>query len=175
MNEQREEMNDTELAQLLSSLPREKAGADFTARVMARVGAGSRPEQTASVLSFPAERRRLPSWSGWLMAAAALLAVGLGFREWQHRQEVEETMRRIAELRGQYQELASELDDLRRESARSRPVVYVGGTDKVDFVVDLERLSENKKDPQKADAESRKKAQEELARLYAEGPGRPVY
>jgi hypothetical protein len=175
MNEHRENMKDDELGQVLRSLPREEAGADFTARVLARLEAGARPSPGGTLLSFPAERRRLPSWSGWLMAAAALLVVGLGLREWQHRQEVDETLRRIAELRGQYQELASELDELRRENATSRPVVYVGGTENVDFVVDLARLSEKQKDPAKDDAESRRKAQEELAKLYAAAPGRPVY
>lgn len=84
-------------------------------------------------------------------------------------------MKRIAELRGQYQELASELEDLRRSAAQARPVFYVGGNEQVDLVVDLARLAEARKDPQAADPAARRKAEEELALLYRKGGGAPVY
>lgn len=173
MNEP-EKISEDELGQVLRALPRERAGADFTARVMAQVHGAAGRGDGGKVVAFPGGRR-LPGWPGWLMAAAALLLFGLGVREWQHRRDLEESMKRIAELRGQYQELASELQDLRREAASARPVVYVGGNEQVDLVVDLAKLAEKRKDPQAADPAARRQAQEELALLYQKGGGAPVY
>ncbi len=120
--------------------------------------------------------RRLPAWSGWLMAAAALLLCGLGLREWQHQREVDESLRRIAELRGQYQELASQIAELKEEAAGgSRPVVYLGGNHEVDLVLDLDRLAAAQKNPQPPDPAERQKAKEELTRLYQEGGNTPLY
>jgi hypothetical protein len=170
-------MSDPELRQVLRSLPREAASEGFTEEVLARAARlpvpGAAAGEPGRVVSFP---RRLPGWPGWLMAAAALLIFGLGMREWQHRRDVEESMRRIAELRGQYQELASELESLRREAASARPVVYVGGTEQVDLVVDLAKLAEKRKDPQSEDPAARRAAQEELAELYRQGAdSAPLY
>lgn len=171
-----ETVSDDRLHELLQALPRERAGRDFTAKVMRRLAESppASPSATGTLLPFPAQRRRLPGWSGWLVAAAALLLVGLGLREWQHQRELEESMRRIAELRGQFQELASELKALREEAA-ARPVVYLGGNENVDLVLDLGHLAEARKNPASADPESRRKAREELEKLYREGGSRPLY
>lgn len=171
-----ETVSDERLRGLLQAMPRERAGRDFTAKVMRRLAKSptASPLATGSLLFFPAERRRLPGWSGWLVAAAALLLVGLGLREWQHQRDLQESLRRIAELRGQYQELASELKALREEAA-ARPVVYLGGNENVDLVLDLGHLAEARKKPTADDPESRRKAREELERLYREGDRKPLY
>lgn len=174
MNEH-EQKNDDELGRLLRALPREQAGADFTEQVMARIASPARRGEGGSVVAFPGGRR-LPGWSGWLMAAAALLLLGLGMREWQHRRDVAESMQRIAELRERYEALAGELKELRREAADAKPVVYVGGNEKVDLVVDLAKLAEKRQDPQPADPEAKRAAQEELAKLYRQGAdSAPLY
>lgn len=163
---------DDRLRELLRAMPRERAGRDFTAKVMRQLAA-SPPAATAKVLVFPPAGRRLSGFTGWLVAAAALLLVGLGLREWQHRRDIDESMRRIAELRGQYQELASELKALREEAA-ARPVVYLGGNENVDLVLDLGHLAAGtKQNP--PDPETRRKAREELEKLYREGGNQPLY
>lgn len=171
-----ETTSDERLRELLQTMPRERAGRDFTATVMRRLAESraASPSASGNVVAFPAERRRLPGWSGWLVAAAALLLVGLGLREWQHQRDLQESLRRIAELRGQYQELASELKALREEAA-ARPVVYLGGNENVDLVLDLGHLAEARKKPTTDDPESRRKAREELEKLYREGDRQPLY
>lgn len=177
MNEPRENrdtLTDEALQQLLQGLPREQASQDFKAGVLARIESDRQPEPSR-LLEFRPAGRRLPVWSGVLVAAAALLLCGLGLREWQHQREIEESMRRIAELRGQYQELASELASLRQEAASSRPVVYMGGNRQVDLVLDLGRIAAAQKDPQAVDPEARRQARQELERLSKEGSGSPLY
>lgn len=172
VNPQEFDENDDELGRLLRSLPREAARPGFGAGVMARIAA--REARGGELLAFPG-RRRLPSWSGWLMAAAALLLCGLGLREWQHRREVDESLRRIAELRGQYEALAGQIAALKKEAADSRPVVYLGGNHEVDLVLDLGKLAEARKNPQPPDPAERRKVKEELTRLYQEGGDTPLY
>lgn len=166
-------LSDDQLGAALRSLPREAASPGFTAAVMARLAA--RENRNAEVVAFPGQRR-LPAWSGWLMAAAALLLCGLGLREWQHQRELDDSLRRIAELRGQYQELAGQIAELKKEAAGgSRPVVYLGGNREVDLVLDLDRLAAAQKNPQPPDPAERQKAKEELNRLYREGGNTPLY
>lgn len=181
MNANRDEnprLSDDQLGELLRSLPREPASPGFTAGVMARLAVreGQPPGPASGEIVAFSGPRRLPAWSGWLMAAAALLVCGLGLREWQHRREIDESLRRIAELRGQYQELASQIAELKEEaSGGSRPVVYLGGNREVDLVLDLGRLAAAQKNPQPPDPAERQKAKEELTRLYQEGGNTPLY
>lgn len=172
-----DDQSDKELREVLRALPREKAGAELKASVLRRVAAAAGAGSGARVLRFrPEERRPFPVWSGWVMAAAALLLLGLGVREWQHRREAFEAMQRIAELRGQYQELSRELAELRHEAAArsERPVVFLGGNEKVDLVLDLGRLAEAQKKLEE-DPEARRKAKEELDSLYRQGEGAKIY
>lgn len=122
-------MEDHDLSRLLRELPPEPAREGFTARVLARLDA--RPEPSAW-------RRPRLILAGF--AAAALMAVLtfagiLQVRE--HRAEM-----RKAEARRILQELRTEHDSLQRElrALSSEPVVYLGGNERVDLVVDLSRV-----------------------------------
>ncbi len=116
-------LNDTELHNVLKSLPRERASVGFTGRVLRRL---ERPT-----------RRSMPRWAPVAAAAILLLTLGFGWREWRHRQ----TAADLAALLAEKQALQAELEDLRRLTADARPVVYLGSDDRVDLVLDLARFS----------------------------------
>jgi hypothetical protein len=123
-------MEDHNLEQMLRELPRERAREGFTPRVLARLDA--RPEAAGW------RRPRL------VFAAAALVAVIAAagvFQVFQYQAGRAEEIRR-AEARRLLHELRSEHDDLRQEfeSLSAPPVVYVGGNEQVDLVVDLSRV-----------------------------------
>ncbi len=122
-------MNDNRLSEILQSLPRERAGGDFTARVRSRIE--KRPTLLGAAWSRPA-----------LAAAMALIALTLGFgwREWRHAKAQTATVARLELLLEEKQALEAELVSLRRLASDARPVVYLGGNEQVDLVLDLERL-----------------------------------
>jgi hypothetical protein len=120
---------DEELDALLAALPRERAGRGFGQAVQARI---HRP---------PGRRSWLPLAAG---AAAAVLVVVLVLvvrgqlaRERAGRAELVE---HIAELRRDHDRLSAELRQLRARLRREQPVLYLGGDDRVDYVLDLRRL-----------------------------------
>lgn len=114
----------------LRALPRERVGTDFTARLLAR-------------LDDPAPRRR-PIAALAVAAAAAALIIGIAAgplrsgrgREGESRIEAAEARRLLEELRREHRALESEIEAL----AERPPVLYLGGDDEVDLVVDLSRV-----------------------------------
>lgn len=119
-------MEDHDLGQLLGELPRERARPGFTARVMAR-------------LDDPAPKPwRQPRL---VFATAALAAVVASAGILQVHSGRQEALRN-AEARRMLQELRNEHDSLKQElqSLSEPPVVYVGGDEEVDLVVDLSRV-----------------------------------
>ena len=115
-------MEDHSLGELLRELPRERARTGFTARVMTRLDA-------------PAPKPRL------VLATAALAAVVASVGILQVHSGRQEALRH-AEARRMLQELRNEHDSLKQElqSLSEPPVVYVGGDEEVDLVVDLSRV-----------------------------------
>ncbi|MES1242980.1 MAG: hypothetical protein ABUT39_15295 [Acidobacteriota bacterium] len=108
---------------ILAELPREQAREGFTARVLTRL---DREDRQASW-----KRPRL------VFATAALLAVmaSAGVIQYRADQKQEEARRVLRELRSEHESLKHEL-----ESLSAPPVVYVGGDEQVDLVVDLSRV-----------------------------------
>ncbi len=123
-----EPISDERLSAALRSLPRERAGTGFTREVLVRLD--RRP------------RRRAPT--RWRLAAAAaavaVLALSFGLREWRHAEEQRATVARLERLLAEKQALETELAALRRLTDEARPLVYVGGNERVDLVVDLARF-----------------------------------
>ena len=119
-------MQDHGVGPLLRELPRERAREGFTARVLARLDA---PEP---------KPWRQPRLVFATVALAAVVASAGLFQVHAGRQEA----LRAAEARRMLRELRSEHDSLKQElqSLSQPPVVYLGGDEEVDLVVDLSRV-----------------------------------
>lgn len=121
-------MEDHSLGRLLRELPRETARPGFTQRVLARL------DEPAKIAASPRVwRLRLA------VAATALLAVAsAGLVRYEQSRKAE----RAAEARQALQEIRAEHDRLERElrSLSEPPVIYLGGDERVDLVVDLDRI-----------------------------------
>ncbi len=121
-------MEDHDLGRLLRELPREQPRAGFTARVLTSLDA--RPEPR--------------TWRAWrqprLVLATAALVAAMASAGILVRADRHEELRK-AEARKILQELRSEHKLLERElQSLSEPVIYVGGNEDVDLVVDLSRV-----------------------------------
>ncbi len=116
---------------LLSELPREPARPGFTGRVLARLDAlETRPER-------PAWRRPRMAFAAAALLAVTAVTASVGIVQVRADREADR-----AEARRVLRELRSEHDDLKHEleSLSAPPVVYIGGNEQVDLVVDLSRV-----------------------------------
>jgi hypothetical protein len=117
-------MEDHRLGDLLRELPRERARPGFTARVLNR-------------LESPERRPAIPRLA-MAGALAAFLAVGAGVLVDARREAVETAQARQAlrQIRAEHLRLEQEVREL---SARP-PVLYLGGNEQVDLVLDLGKV-----------------------------------
>ena len=110
----------------LRGLPAAAPGPAFTARVLARI---DRPHRS--------RRARVPAWVTAGAAVAALVAMlwgaAVGRQSWTQQQ-------RRAELREESAALRRELEALHDEAAKKSPVLYLGGNEQLDVVLDLSTL-----------------------------------
>lgn len=121
-------MEDQQLGRLLRELPRERAGDQFTARVLA--GLDGKPQ-----------RRTRPHPIRWALATAALLALLVSAAVMERRPEAQ-ARQALEEIRDEHERLARELERLQalRERQDPRPeVIYLGGNERMDLVLDLGR------------------------------------
>jgi len=127
---ERSSTSEERLTAALRSLPREQARPGFTGRVLRRLD-----EDRPGAAGAPAR------WV-WMTAAAAVvvLALSFGWRDWRHQQERAENLARLETLLIDKQELEAELESLQRLTAEARPVVYLGGDEKVELMLDLVRF-----------------------------------
>ena len=117
-------MNEEHIRNLLSSLPREEASEDFTERVMSRLDEAKRPAY---------QQPRLALAASLVLIAAAWF----GFSQWQSSIEEQQTDARIRTIKSDVQQLQNELRLLRDLA----PVLYLGGNENVDFVLDVRQLA----------------------------------
>jgi hypothetical protein len=113
-------MEDHRLGDLLRELPSEQARPGFTARVLNRLDA-------------PEHRRSLPRLA-LATALAVVLAITAGVLVDARRDALEAARDRQAlqEIRAEHGRLEREIQDLSQP-----PVVYLGGNENVDLVLDL--------------------------------------
>jgi len=118
-------MEDHRLGDLLRELPREQARPGFTARVLHRLDA---PERRRWI---PIPRLALAT------ALTVVLAVAAGIRSDARRDALESARaeQALAEIRAEHARLEREVRDLSQP-----PVIYLGGNEDVDLVLDLGKV-----------------------------------
>jgi len=117
-------MEDHRLGDLLRELPREQARPGFTARVLNR-------------LEAPARRRSIPRLA-LATALAVVLAVTAGVLVDARRDAIASARaeRALAEIRAEHARLEREVQELSDQPS----VVYLGGNEDVDLVLDLGKV-----------------------------------
>ncbi len=123
-------MNDERLREELAALSREQASPGFTGRVMSRL---AEQRQRRPFVAMPR-----PAWAAGL-ALVAVLVGGLWLAEGERRQR---RAQQLAHLKAEQQRLAYELAELRELAHPAAPVVYLGGDEQTDLVLDLDQLAE---------------------------------
>lgn len=124
-------MSDERIRKELKALPREKASSEFTRRVLENL-----PRT---------EKRRIPAW-GYRLAAAAtviiLLVVPMSLRRWSMSIDTgnEAVLAEIEAVRSEKALIEKELRELRERAEDESPVVYLGGNENVNLVLDVGAL-----------------------------------
>ena len=118
-------MEDHRLGDLLRELPREQARPGFSARVLHRLDA-------------PERRRSIPRLA-LATALTIVLAVTAGFLIDARRDALESARaeKALAEIRAEHARLEREVQDL---SEQQPSVIYLGGNEDVDLVLDLGKV-----------------------------------
>lgn len=128
-------MRDERLTQALRELPPERASPGFTSRVLARL---DEPE------AHPREMRLSRLSLAAVAAAALLVAVALGARHDRlpgSGGDAAEARALLEEIRAEHERLERELSELEAASSGA-PVLYLGGDESVDLVLDVGRVPE---------------------------------
>lgn len=111
------------LTEQLANLPQIRASDDFTNQVLNRL---DEPRRSA-----------LPAPFVWSTAAAlAVLLVAIVVRE-AGPPNAQHLDAEVAEIRRQHLQLTQELDRLRSRTEDTAPVVFLAGSERVDYVLDL--------------------------------------
>ncbi len=135
-------MEDQHVGHLLRELPRERASDGFTARVLERLDEAD----------GAAPARRAPARFRWAVAtAAAALLISIGsFLEWRQQrqtatllQDATEARQLLDELRAEHDRFSRDLRSLETPNPAEPQVIYLGGDETMDLVVDLERIRES--------------------------------
>ncbi len=123
-------MEDHRLGDLLRELPREQARPGFTARVLERLDA---PERIVR----PSRNFR-PLLAGATAAFLLAVTVSTGIVMDRRAESVRaaEARRMLQEIRAEHGRLEQEIQELSQP-----PVVYIGGNEEVDLVLDLGKVS----------------------------------
>ncbi len=128
-------MNDEYPREAIRELPQERARPGFTGRVMARL---DEPGATSG-MTRPGRT--------WAAAAAVVLfaVAGFGGLRWQAERRAERradaARTELAVMQVEHARLAAELAALRRNPAAGAPVLVIGGDDRGELVIDLDRLA----------------------------------
>lgn len=126
-------MNDQDLRTLLRRTPRAEASPGFKTRVLARIEERS-------------QRRRspMPLFAFGIVAAVLLIAAPFAWRQRIAQEQEQVARQRVESMQHEYRDLEAELRQLRRFVAESQPIVGVEGGGEVDFVLDLQELSQGR-------------------------------
>jgi hypothetical protein len=134
-------MEDQQLGRLLRELPRERAGDHFTAHVL---------NSLAGLDGKPERRTRQARPTQWAVATAALLALLVSAALIERRDlwrsgHNAEARQALEEIRDEHERLARELERLQslRAGHEAEPeVIYLGGNESFDLVLDPDSMPE---------------------------------
>jgi outer membrane murein-binding lipoprotein Lpp len=114
-----------QITEWLRELPREQARPGFTARVLERLDAA--PRATASRFSF-----RFALATAAVVLAAIAISAGVAGVLTRESQKANQARQALQEIRAEHGRLEQELREMTEP-----PVVYLGGDEHVDLVLDL--------------------------------------
>lgn len=120
-------MNDEQLNELLKRLPRRDSSSGFTGRLLARLD----------------ETRNRPVLFPWAAAAALISMVTVAGLTGHYFIDKEQQRQKIEAFRAEQQEIVLELQELKRLAEESNPVIYLGGNEDVEYVIDLRAVEFN--------------------------------
>jgi hypothetical protein len=125
-------MEDHRLGDLLRELPREQARPGFTARVLERLDSSQAPRPRRPF------RLALAGAAAMAIVTAIVTAMGAGVLMDQRAESIQaaEARRMLQEIRAEHGRLEQEVQELSQP-----PVVYIGGNEDVDLVLDLGKVS----------------------------------
>ncbi len=135
MGDERARAGDDPVRDELRALPRVAASPGFTRRLLVRLDA-----EAALGTSSRAPRPSRLAWAG-AAGALALALIVFGGLQLQRAHERRVAAAELAALKRQQLEISRELAHLREQSDALQPVVYIGGNDNADFVLDVGRLA----------------------------------
>lgn len=139
-------MTDEDIGYLLREAPLrdgEAPSSDLTRRVLERLDRRLEDRRRR-----PA-RLRAVGFGFALALLGAALVTGNYIRERMERSKTED---RVRELRTEYRDLQREFDKLRALTREIQPVLDLGGTEQVDFVLDLRELARERGSGERPDA-----------------------
>lgn len=124
-------MEDHSVGRLLRELPRETARPGFTRRVLARLD-----EPAGAADRGASWRHRLAMAATTAVVAALVVSAGVvRYEQSREAARTAEARRLLQEIRAEHEQLEQELRALSEP-----PVVYVGGDEGMDLVVDLDKI-----------------------------------
>ena len=147
------QLDEMRLTESLGQLPRYQTSANFVDTVMVRV-------EDRSARSFFRS-----SAFGWAIATVTALAIGIwiGTTVRDHQRQQLAYKWKVDAIRSQYQQIQTDVKSLRREAASSPTVVYLGGNDRFDLVLDLADLTAYESAAQRAQRRASSQAQAQPA------------
>ena len=125
-------MEDHRLGDLLRELPREQARPGFTARVLERLDAPARRPQRPFRLALAGAT----AMAAILAAVVTVIGTGVLMDRRAESIQAAEAQRMLQEIRAEHGRLEQEIQELSQP-----PVVYIGGNEDVDLVLDLGKVS----------------------------------
>lgn len=118
---------DSEISAALESLPRHRPSEKFTASLLTRIDTGTKVPS------------RFYRNIGWTVATLLIFAIGitLGSSSYRRSQRQAQELQQLEALRARYTQLKTDVAGLKRSAANSPAVVYLGGNESYDLVIDL--------------------------------------
>ncbi|MBW1810457.1 MAG: hypothetical protein JRJ87_19830 [Deltaproteobacteria bacterium] len=127
-------MKDEKLDQILGELPKERALEKFTEQVLTRLTDQKRSEQYPRKIVL-----------GLALAGAILALFTAVFVWWWQASKKDEILGQIMALQAETQELRAALADIQLRTFQTQPVLYLGGNEQIDYVLDMKKYIQSRK------------------------------